>query len=122
MLLAIPEICADTIITLDHSSLFAGHQSVIKTYFTIGDKFVIPGLIHYLQLYTKGYHVGKLSRNDKLSMRQLHTRIHLNYRPLPRLSMDLKVMLRSYKGHKYILCILDEVTNYLITVPIHQYR
>ena len=33
--------------------------------------------------------------------------------------MDLKVMSRSYKGHKYILCIIDEVTNYLITVPIH---
>ena len=31
-------------------------------------------------------------------------------------------MLRSHKGHKYILCIIDEVTNYLITVPIHQSR
>ena len=29
-------------------------------------------------------------------------------------------MLRLYKGHRYILCIIDEVTNYLITVPIHQ--
>ena len=29
-------------------------------------------------------------------------------------------MPRSYKGHKYILCVTDEVTNYLITVPIHQ--
>ena len=29
-------------------------------------------------------------------------------------------MPRSYKGHKYILCIIDKVTNYLITVPIHQ--
>ena len=34
--------------------------------------------------------------------------------------MDLKVVPRSYKGHKYILCIIDKVTNYLITVPIHQ--
>ena len=34
--------------------------------------------------------------------------------------MDLKVILRSHKGHKYILCIIDEVTNYLITVPILQ--
>ena len=34
--------------------------------------------------------------------------------------MDLKVIPRSYKGHKYILCIIDEVTNYLIAVPIHQ--
>ena len=34
--------------------------------------------------------------------------------------MDLKVMPRLYKGHKLILCIIDEVTNYLITVPIYQ--
>ena len=33
--LAIPEMCADKIITLYHSSLFAGHQGVIKTYLTI---------------------------------------------------------------------------------------
>ena len=31
-------------------------------------------------------------------------------------------MLRSYKGHKYILCIIDEVTNYLIMVLMHQSR
>ena len=23
------------------------------------------------------------------------------------------------KGHKFILCIIDEMTNYLITVPIY---
>ena len=47
-LLAIPEICTDKIITLHHSSVFAGHQGVIKTYLTIKDKFLIPNLIHYL--------------------------------------------------------------------------
>ena len=30
ILLAIPEVCADKIITLYHSNLFAGHQGVIK--------------------------------------------------------------------------------------------
>ena len=34
--------------------------------------------------------------------------------------MNLNVMPRSHKGHKFILCIIDEVTNYLITVPIYQ--
>ena len=29
-------------------------------------------------------------------------------------------MPRSHKGHKFILCIIDEVTNYLITIPIYQ--
>ena len=36
--------------------------------------------------------------------------------------MDLKGMPRSTKGHKYILCIINEVTNYLIIVPIFQAR
>ena len=46
--------------------------------------------------------------------------INLNYRSLSGLSMDLKVMPRSHKGHKYMLFIIDEVTNYLITIPIYQ--
>ena len=79
-------------------------------------------LIHYLHLYIKGCHICQLSRNEKLPTRQLQTRINLNYRPLSRLSMDLKAMLRSYKDQKYILCIIDEVTNYLIMVTIHQSR
>ena len=36
--------------------------------------------------------------------------------------MDLKMMPRSHKGHKYILCKIDEMTNYLIMVPIFQAR
>ena len=121
VILAIPKTCADKIITLYHSSLFAEHQGVIKI-FTIGDKSFIPGLIHYLRSHIKGCHICQLSRNGKPPVRQLQTRINLNYRPLSRLSMDLKVMPRSYNGHKFILCIIDEVTKYLITVPIHQSR
>ena len=34
--------------------------------------------------------------------------------------MDLKVMPRSGKGHKFISCIIDEVTNYMITVLIYE--
>ena len=119
-LLAIPEICADKIIALYHTSLFVGHQGVVKTYLTINDKFFIPGLTHYLRLYIKGCHVCQIVKTDKHPMRQLQARIYLNYRPLSRLIMDLKVMPRLQKGHKFILCIIDEVTNYLITVPIFQ--
>ena len=59
-LLAIPEVCADKIVTLDHSSPFAGHQGVIKTYFMIADKFYIPGFMHYLHSYIKGCHLCQL--------------------------------------------------------------
>ena len=113
-------ICADKIITLYHSSLLAGHEGVIKTYLTISNKIFIPKLIHYLRSYIKGCHICQSACNEKPPARQLQTRINPNYIPLSRLSMDLKVMPRSHKGHKYILCIIDEVTNYLITVPIYQ--
>ena len=118
--LAIAETCVDSIIALYHLSLFAGHQGIIKTYLTINDKFFIPNLIHYLRSYIKGCHICQLTRNEKLPGRQLQTGINLNYRPLSRLSMDLNVMPRSSKRQKFILCIIDEVTNYLITVPMYQ--
>ena len=57
VVLAIPEACIDKIITLYHSSLFAGHQGVSKTYLTISDNFFIPNLTHYLRSYIKGCHL-----------------------------------------------------------------
>ena len=62
--LAILETCADKIITLYLSSLFAGHQGVTKTYLTISDKFFIPNLIHYLRSYIKGCHICQLTCNE----------------------------------------------------------
>ena len=120
--LAVLETCTDRIITLYHKSLFAGHQGVIKTYLTISDKFFIPNLINYLRSYIKKCHLCQLACNEKPPPRHLQTRINPNYVPMSRLSMDLKVMLRLHKGHKYILCIIGEVTNYLITVPTFQAR
>ena len=66
VLLAMPEICADKIIVLYHTSLFAGHQGVIKMYLMIKDKFFIPGLMHYLSSFIKGCHTCQLVRVDKL--------------------------------------------------------
>ena len=64
----------------------------------------------------------QLSRNEKPPTRHFQTQINPNYIPMSRLSMDLKVMPKSQKGHKYILCIIDDMTNYLITIPIFQAR
>ena len=87
--MVIPETFADKIITLYHSNLFAGHQGVIKTYLTINDRSFIPNLMHYLRSYIKECHICQLNRKDKPPMRQLQTRINLNYRPLLILGMDL---------------------------------
>ena len=39
---------------------------------------------------------------------------------MSRLSMDLKVMSRSQKGHQYILCVIDKVTNYPVSALLYQ--
>ena len=86
-MLAIPEICTDRIVTLYHSSLFAGHKGFIKTYLIISDKYSIPGLIDFLSPGIKGCPICQLSHNIKPPTRHLQTRFNLNYRPLSRLSM-----------------------------------
>ena len=69
--LAIPEVCVDKIIALYHTSLFAGHQGVVKTYLTMKNKFFIPNLMHYLRSFIKGCHVCQLSRSNKPPTRHL---------------------------------------------------
>ena len=71
--LAILELCVDSIITLYNSSLFAGHQGIIKTYLTISIKFFIPNLISLFTIIYKGCHICQLSRNEKPPSRQLQT-------------------------------------------------
>ena len=100
--LVIPEICVDKIIALYHTSLFTGHQGVVKMYLTMKDKFYIPNLMYYLRSFIKGCHICQLYRPGKPPTRQLQPQIYLNYSPLSKLSMDLKVMPRSQKGHKFI--------------------
>ena len=48
-----------------------------------------------------------VSKQWKPPTRKLQTRINLNYRSLSRLSMDSKVIPRSNKGQKFILCVID---------------
>ena len=39
---------------------------------------------------------------------------------MTRLTMDLKVIPTSYKGHKCIIVVIDEVTNFMVTIPTHR--
>ena len=82
-LLAIPEFCADKIISLYQDTLFAGHQGITKTYLTISSKFFIPNLMHYLRTFLKACHICQLNRNEKSPFQgNLETRINFNYRPI----------------------------------------
>ena len=51
--------------------------------------------------------------------RQLQHRINANYKAVTRMNIDLTVMPRSYKGCRFILVVIDEVTSFIVTVPIY---
>ena len=96
-------------------------RKVLKgTYLPVEIKEIRAGYLHRSNI--KGCHICQLSRNEKPPTRHFQTRINPNCIPMSRLSMDLKVMPKSQKGHRYILCIINEVTNFLIMVPIFQAR
>ena len=78
--------------------------------------------MYYLRSYLSACHICQLFRKDKPPSRQLEARISLNYRPISRLSTDLKMMPRSQKGHEFIFCMIDEMTNYHITAPLYKAR
>ena len=52
--LAIPEICIDKIIALYHTSLFAGHQGVVKTYLMMKDKIFHSEFNALFEIFYKG--------------------------------------------------------------------
>ena len=78
-------------------------------------RFLIPDVIQYVGAYIKGCHIHQLHSNEKPQPRQSQHRGNLNYKAMTILNMDLNVMPRSYKGHMFILQVLDEATNFMVT-------
>ena len=115
--------CADKTITLYHSSPSCGTPRCNKDILDDSQQILYTRPYALFAYLHKGLsHMSTIQKGKKKPTRQLQARINLNHRTLSMLSMDLKVMLRSHKGHKFILCIIDEVTNYLVTVPIYHSR
>ena len=64
----------------------------------------------------------QLHRDEIPQPRQAQHRINPNYKTMTGLSMDMKVMPTSYKGHNFILVVIDEVPNIMVMIPIYQSR
>ena len=88
-------------------------------YLTTNEIFFIPDLLHYPRAYTKGYHECQLCMNENPQPGQSEHRINSNKKAMTRLRMDLQVVSRSYKWHKFILAVTD-VSDFMSTIPIHQ--
>ena len=60
--LCIPESCVEHIVDLYHNSLLGAHQSSLRTFLTIKQKFVILNLMHFIKFFLKGCQTCQLHK------------------------------------------------------------
>ena len=53
------------------------------------------------------------------TQRQFEDRINMNYTSIRKLCYDIKIMYKANTGHKFIFVVVDEATNYSVTIPLY---
>ena len=118
LVLCIPESYIPHIIYLYHDNILGGHQGVDRMYWTIREKFYFPNMLPCIHKYVLCCQTCQ-SRRDKDPVTGVHyPRIPVNFRPLSRMSMDVKHMMPSKFGYNHILLCTSEISGYVIGIPI----
>ena len=119
--LCIPPSKIDFILDMYHGTLIGGHQGMNKTLRTLSSRYYCPRLADYIRAYIVGCHTCQLFKNSKRFHRPFHKRVYDISQPaLANVSMDIKYMPKSTKGYNYMLIILCEITNFLVTIPLNR--
>ena len=117
LLLCIPENNTQYLLYHYHDTLLAAHQGVTRMYLTIRETFV-PRLFDNIRRYVLSYDICQKTHNMEKGPKAYHVRVTFDFRPMTRLSCDIKHMPVSSKGYKYILFVTCEVSNYTIAIPL----
>ena len=119
--LCIPPSKIDLILDMYHGTLIGGHQGMNKTLRTLSSRYYCPRLADYIRAYIVGCHTCQLFKNSKRFHRPLQKRTYDISQPaLANVSMVIKYMPKSNKGYKYMVVILCEITNFLVTHPLKE--
>ena len=118
LLLCIPENNTQYLLYHYHDTLLAAHQGVTRMYLTIREKFFVPRLFDNIRRYVQSCDICQKTRNMEKGPKAYHVRVPFDFRPMTRLSCDIKHMPVSSKGYKYILFVTCEVSNYTIVIPL----
>ena len=117
--LCVPPSKMDLVLDHYHSSLLRGHQGMNKTLMTLQERFFCPRLGDMLRSYIVSCHVCQLFKNSKRFDRPfLQRKYDLNQGTMTCISMDIKHMPGSSTGHNYILVMLCEISNFMVTAPM----
>ena len=90
LLLLIPESYVATILYQYHDSLLAGHQGVTRMYLTLKEKFYAHNLFNSIRKYVQSCHTCHTRSAKELGYKAYHTRIPYDFRPMSKISADIK--------------------------------
>ena len=119
--MCIPPSKIDCILDYYHSFIIGGHQDITKTLQTLNSRYYCPRMGDYVRSYIVGCHMCQLFKDPKRFHRPFQKRVYDISQPaLANVSMDIKYMPKSTKGFKFLLVILCEITNFLVTHPMKE--
>ena len=119
--LCIPPSKIDTLLDYYHSTIIGGHQGITKTLQTLSSRFYCPRLADFIRAYIVGCHICQLFRNSpRFNNKFQHRYYDISTPALTHISMDIKYMPTSSKQYKFLLVLLCEVSNFIVTHPMKQ--
>lgn len=96
-----------------------GHPGIQKTYDRIRERHRVPDLMKRIQQHTESCDTCQTSKTTRIRPREEPCITDTPLEPNDKIAMDLLGPLKkTKKGNQYILSIHDELTKYLILVPL----
>ena len=118
LVLCVPEKFIPQVLFQYHNMILSGHQGYLKMYNTIRQKFYFYNMGTIIRDYIQACHTCQSRKPKEADKATTYLRIPLHYRPMTRISMDVKTMVPSTHGHKYLLLCTCELTNYVVGIPL----
>ena len=89
-------------------------------YLTLKEKFHADNLFNSIRKYVQSCHTCHIRSAKEPSYKAYHTRIPYDFRPMSRISADIKWMPLSNQGFNYILFATCEISSYVIGIPVQK--
>ena len=116
--LVLPLKCRDAVLKLAHEAPLAGHMGRNKTVKRILQRFYWPGVYRDVAEYCRSCSKCQKADNRKHQPVPL-VPLPVMTEPFSRIAMDIVgPLLRSTRGHKYILVVCDYATRYPEAIPL----
>ena len=120
--LCVPEQYLVTILSQYHDNILAGHPGATNLYETVRKLYFFPGMYNICRQFVISCFECQSRRDKEKGVGTHFPRIPLDYKPMQRLSLDLKTMPYSNMGFKHILLCTCEITNFVVGIPLPNER